>query len=97
MTSRQEVYVVDIALAQLAAATHSDDAALDKLLALAADAERRRFMAWALEARLAAWRLMRIKGMGASDALRAEVDRTARQYGFGRIVKLLRDTVPNAQ
>jgi DNA-binding winged helix-turn-helix (wHTH) protein/tetratricopeptide (TPR) repeat protein len=97
MTSRQEVYVVDIALAQVAAATQTDGAALDKLLALATDAERRHFMTWTLEARLAAWRLMRMKGMGASDALRAEVDRTARQYGFGRIVRLLRETVPNGQ
>ena len=97
MTSRQEVYVVDIALAQVAAATQTDGAALDKLLALATDAERRRFMAWALEARLAAWRLMRVKGLSAADALRAEVDRTARQHGFGRIVGLLRETAPSGQ
>jgi len=97
MTSRQEVYVVDIALAQVAAATHTDGAALDKLLALATDAERRRFMAWTLEARLAAWRLMRMRGMGASDALHAEVDRTARRYGFVRIVRLLQETVPNSR
>jgi len=91
ITSRQEVYVVDIALAQVAAATQTDDAALNELLALATDAERRRFMAWTLEARLAAWRLMRVKGVGTSDALRADVERTARKYGFGRIARLLRE------
>ncbi len=97
ITSRQEVYVVDIALAQVAAATEKDGAALDKLLALATDAERRHFMAWTLEAKLAAWRLMRMKDRSASDALRAEVDRTARQHGFGRISRLLRETVPNGR
>ena len=89
--------MVDIALAQVAAATDKDGTALNKLLALATDAERRHFMTWTLEAKLAAWRFMRIKGMGASDALRAEVDGTARLHGFGRISRLLQATVPNGQ
>jgi eukaryotic-like serine/threonine-protein kinase len=87
MTSMQEVYVVDIALAQIAART--DAVTVDKLLALAADAERRQFISWALEARLAAWRLLQTQGTGASDALRGEIEKTARHHGFGRILKLL--------
>jgi hypothetical protein len=59
------------------------------LLALAADAERRQFVAWALEARLAAWRLLQAQGTGAPDALHAEIEKTARHHGFGRILKLL--------
>ncbi len=90
ITSRQEVYGVDIALAQVGAAAHSEGTALDKLLALATDAERRHFIPWTLEARLAAWRLMQMKDTAAANALRAEVERTARQYGFHRIVRLLR-------
>jgi DNA-binding winged helix-turn-helix (wHTH) protein/tetratricopeptide (TPR) repeat protein len=96
MTSRQEVYVVDIALAQVAAAKRTDGAAVDKLLALATDAQQRRFIPWALEARLAAWRLLQTKGTGAPDALRAEMEKTARQYGFARILRLLREQVSNA-
>jgi hypothetical protein len=91
ITSTQEVYVVDIALAQIGART--DAAAVEKLLALATDAERRRFVAWALEARLAAWRVLRAQGLGAGDALRAAIEKTARRHGFGRILKLLRQSI----
>ena len=87
MTSIQEVYVVDIALAQIGAPTGA--ATVQKLLALATDAERRRFVAWSLEARLAAWRLLQAQGMGTANALRAEIEKTARHQGFGRILKLL--------
>jgi eukaryotic-like serine/threonine-protein kinase len=92
MTSMQEVYVVDIALAQIGART--DAASVEKLLALAADAERRQFLPWALEARLAAWRLLQTHGAGAPDALRGEIERTARGHGFGRILKLLQQPAP---
>lgn len=97
ITSRQEVYVVDIVLAQVAAATHADGAALHKLLALATDAERRHFMAWTLEAKLAAWRFMQTKGTGGSAALHADIERTARRYSFGRVLRLLLETAPNGQ
>jgi DNA-binding winged helix-turn-helix (wHTH) protein/Tfp pilus assembly protein PilF/TolB-like protein len=91
MTSRQEVYEVDIALARLAAGTRAEAAATDKLLALAADAEQRRFIPWALEARLAALQLMATKGAGAPEALRKEIEKTARQDGFARILRLLQE------
>lgn len=91
MTSTQEVYVVDIALAQITA--RADPASVEKLLALAVDAERRRFVAWALEARLAAWRLLQMQGKDAPNDLRAEIEKTARHHGFGRILKLLQQPV----
>lgn len=87
MTSMQEVYVVDIALAQIGLRT--DAMSVEKLLALAADAERRQFIAWALEGRLAAWRLLQKQGAGAPGALRDEIERTAHRRGFGRILRLL--------
>jgi hypothetical protein len=87
MTSMQEVYVVDIALAQIGART--DAMNVENLLALAADAERRQFVAWALEARLAAWRLLQTQAAGAPGPLRGEIERTARRHGFGRILRLL--------
>jgi DNA-binding winged helix-turn-helix (wHTH) protein/tetratricopeptide (TPR) repeat protein len=91
MTSRQEVYVVDIALAQIAA--RPDALTVEHLLALAADAERRQFVPWALEARLAAWRLLQLRGTGAPDALRGEIEKTSRHHGFGRILRLLQQPV----
>ena len=91
MTSRQEVYVVDIALAQVGART--DTGAVKKLLALATDAEQRQFVPWVLEARLAAWRLLQTRGTGAPDTLRGEIENTARHHGFGRILRLLQQPV----
>lgn len=91
ITSRQEVYVVDIALARLSDPAQSDTtAATDKLLALASDAEHRHFIGWALEAKLGAWELLRVRDAATADALRAEIEATARERGFGRILKLLR-------
>jgi DNA-binding winged helix-turn-helix (wHTH) protein/tetratricopeptide (TPR) repeat protein len=87
MTSRQEVYVVDIALAQIGA--RPDAGSVEKLLALATDAERRNFVPWALEARFAAWRLLQMRKTDAPDALRGEIEKTARSHGFGRILRLL--------
>ncbi|MGB9332293.1 MAG: winged helix-turn-helix domain-containing protein [Steroidobacteraceae bacterium] len=91
ITSRQEVYVVDIALARLSDPAQSDTtAAAEKLLALASDAEHRQFIGWALEAKLGAWELLRVRDAATADALRAEIEATARERGFGRILKLLR-------
>jgi hypothetical protein len=91
ITSRQEVYVVDIALARLGDPAQSDTSvAANKLLALAGDAERRHFIGWALEAKLAAWELMQARDAGAADTLRAGIENTAREHGFGRVMKLLR-------
>jgi hypothetical protein len=92
ITSRQEVYVVDIALAQIGA--RNDAARVERLLTLADDAEQRQFIPWALEARLAAWQLLRTRGAGAApDALRVEIEKSARRRGFGRILRLLQQPV----
>ena len=92
ITSRQEVYVVDIALAQIGA--RNDAARVERLLTLADDAEQRQFIPWALEARLAAWQLLRMRGAGAApDALRVEIEKSARRRGFGRILRLLQQPV----
>ena len=92
ITSRQEVFEVDIALAQLAAETHKETGAVEKLLALAADAERRHWLGWSLEAKLAAWEVLHARGANnaAADPLRGTIEKTARQHGFGRILNNLR-------
>ena len=96
MTSRQEVYVVDIAMARLDDASHSGPSSPERLLALAADAERRQWMGWALEAKLAAWQLLRARGSGEAQALYRDIDGTARRHGFGRVLRLLKRPVGNA-
>lgn len=88
MTSRQEVYVVDIAMARLDT-LHSGQSSAERLLVLAADAERRHWTAWALEAKLAAWQLLRARHAGKAHALYRDIDETARRHGFGRILRLL--------
>ncbi len=92
ITSKQEVFEVDIALARLAGETRNDGAAVEKLLALAADAERRHWVGWSLEAKLAAWELLHARGAdsAAASALRLEIETIARQHGFGRILKILK-------
>ena len=94
ITSHQEVYVVDIALAQLGSKQRPDAAAaVDRLLALAADAERRRFVGWSLEAKLAAWELQS-EQPGGGMMLRKEIERSARAHGFGRILRRIQDDKP---
>ncbi len=89
ITARQEVYVVDIALARLDGAARPGGEAAERLLALAADAERRRWLGWSLEAKLAAFELMNVSGTAAAAALHADIETTARAHGYGRILDLL--------
>jgi hypothetical protein len=95
ITSRQEVYLVDITLMRLSpAAPAGEAAAVDRLLALASDAESRHFVGWALEARLAAWQLLQLHDPARASALRAEIEKTARAHDFGRILKMLQRPEP---
>ncbi|HEV2285993.1 MAG TPA: tetratricopeptide repeat protein, partial [Steroidobacteraceae bacterium] len=96
MTSRQEVYMVDIALARIGNAGRADPQSSERLLALAADAERRHWLGWSLEAKLAAWELLRAQRADSAPALRREIESTARHYGFGRILRLLARDDPGA-
>ncbi len=89
ITSRQEVYMVDIALARLDEQASNESAAADKLLALARDAERRHFIGWSLEAKLAAWELLHARGASTAPPLHDAIEKSARQHGFGRILNLL--------
>jgi len=89
ITSRQEVYFVDIVLARIGDASHPDAQSSDRLLALAADAERRHWLVWSLEAKLAAWELLHAQHAASAPALRRDIESTARSHGFGRMLKLL--------
>jgi hypothetical protein len=90
ITSRQEVYVVDIALAAVGSGSRSHAEAIAALEELAADAERRHWLAWSLESSLAAWRLARDSHDAPRAArLRERIESEARKHGFGRILSLL--------
>jgi hypothetical protein len=88
-TSKQEVFLVDIALAEVAA--RQNGAEVGQLLELADDAERRHFVAWAAEARLAALQVMQgQQGAGVSaHALRVKLENDAQRGGFGRVLRRL--------
>jgi len=87
ITSRQEVYMVDIASAQIGFATDAHSDAIARLNALATDAAGRHWLVWALEAKLAAWQLAETSGEQAIAAkLRVELQQTAREHGMGRIL-----------
>ena len=95
ITSRQEVYTVDIALARLATGGQQRGEAIAKLRELAADAERRHWITWSFEARLAEWQLLHSGSDVASAArARAQLEAAARARGFNRILTLLNSTRP---
>lgn len=90
ITSRQEVYAVDIALAALGSSSRGHSDAIRALEELAVDADRRRFVAWSLEASLAAWRLASADHDTSRAAhIRERLESQARTHGFGRILALL--------
>jgi tetratricopeptide (TPR) repeat protein len=90
ITSKQEIYFVDIALAQLAAGSAERGAAIKRLHELAIDAQGRHFLNWSLEAKLAEWQMLRSQGdAAAAGKLRTELDMEARKHGYRRIVTLL--------
>jgi hypothetical protein len=91
ITSKQEIYVVDIALAQLATGNRARNDALARLRRLAIDAEQRHWISWSLEAQLAEWRLLTGAGdEAAANRVGNELMAKAERYGFGRIVALMK-------
>jgi tetratricopeptide (TPR) repeat protein/predicted Ser/Thr protein kinase len=93
ITSRLEIFIVDIMSAQLgfAPGRHSD--AIAKLNTIAADAARRHWLRWSMEAQLAAWRLAEIN-VDRANALRMrrKLQDSARQHDMGRILSLTEKT-----
>jgi tetratricopeptide (TPR) repeat protein len=90
ITSKQEVYLVDIALARLASGGQQRSEAVAKLRELASDAERRHWIGWSLEAKLAEWQILKSEGSeAAASRARADLEATAHARGFNRIIALL--------
>jgi hypothetical protein len=87
ITERQEVFQVDIALAQVRGLAGDRPSAIAALRELAADASRRRWLGWSLEAKLAAVQLA--GGDHQIARQRAELTASARKAGYGWIVRRL--------
>ncbi len=87
ITSRLEIYMVDIVTAQLGFAEEHHRDAIAKLNALALDAERRHWLRWSLEARLAAWQLAQTNGDRTSALrMRKGLETAASNHNMGRII-----------
>ena len=89
MTSLQEIYGVDIALAQLPQPSCENANPVERLTHIAAAAQERHWVAWSLEAQLAAWEVQRLSDAKAALRLQREMETTAEKHGFGRIVNRL--------
>lgn len=93
ITSRQEIYFVDIALAKVADGRKQKAEAIARLRELAADAERRHWLAWSLEAKLAAWQLLDTPADArAAAVLGQDLRAQAKKYGFHRILALMKSS-----
>jgi tetratricopeptide (TPR) repeat protein len=96
VTERQEVFAVDIALAQLGGGMGQQEAAAAVLRELAVDADKRQLHGWALESRLALLQLLESWHDPSAAALRDQVTNDARGRGFGWILIRLRDGKPSS-
>jgi len=89
ITEKQEVVLLDIALARLQGEIGDHAAAIAKLGALAADADRRQWPGLALETRLAMLQLLERSRDPGATALRDEIRSAAHRQGFGWIIARL--------
>jgi len=90
ITSKRALNLVDIARARLASGGRQRSEAIAKLRELASDAERRHWIGWSLEAKLAEWQILKVEGNdAAASRVRADLEAAARVRGFNRILALL--------
>jgi hypothetical protein len=80
VTFHIDVYAADIVLAFLDSAKSAD--AVPRLLALAGDAERKRWLPEAFESRLLALRALKDAHASEAGAMQRELETTARSLGF---------------
>lgn len=93
ITERQEIFAVDIALADVRGLAGDRSGAVAALNDLAADADRRQWIAWALESRLTAVELAPPPAASLRDAVRT----TAREHGFAWVLARLAELKPEAR
>jgi len=89
ITTRVDAATVDILLTQLKGMSGQRREAISRLLEFAQDAQKRYWIARALDAKLAAVGLLDEENDPSAAQLRKEVEQTARQHGFGWILARL--------
>ncbi|MEO7149818.1 MAG: hypothetical protein ABIY40_07800 [Rhodanobacteraceae bacterium] len=89
-----DAFQVDLALAQLRGEMGDRDAAVTALQTLANDADRRQWMASALEARLAAFQLLQRSHDPVALTRRSQIETAAHSHGFKWVLARL-DAKPN--
>ncbi|HEX3429654.1 MAG TPA: winged helix-turn-helix domain-containing protein [Rhizomicrobium sp.] len=90
ITERQEVIAADIALAEVRGEAGEAEQAVQQLREFADDARRRQWQGPALEADLAAMRVLARSGdIAHAKALRARITATAHRLGFGWVLQRL--------
>jgi len=89
ITTRVDAATVDILLTQLKGMSGQRREAISRLLEFAQDAQKRYWIALALDAKLAAVGLLDEENDPSAAQLRKEVEQTARQHGFGWILARL--------
>lgn len=92
--SHSDAFFVDMALARLSGATGQREAAVTELRALARDADTRHWVDLALDARMAAWQLLKQAGDPAADALHDKIEATSRVHGFKWVLARLDGQTP---
>jgi hypothetical protein len=85
ITTRQNAFPIDISLTQVAGTDAHAAESVSALLALAADAERRQWLAQSLEAKFAAWQILDRDHDVTAPRLRDQILSAAREHGFGRL------------
>jgi len=91
ITERGETFETKIALAELDGLTGKRETALVSLRELAADAQKRRWLEWSLDARLSALNVLARAGDPLASTMRNELESDARKNGFGWVVMRLED------
>ncbi|HET8940522.1 MAG TPA: protein kinase [Rudaea sp.] len=89
ITTGRQGFEIDLTLARVSGASGKSAEAIAQLRALAADAQKRQWIADALEAKLAAVRLLAQNHDPAADSLRLDLRNMARHYGFGWVLTRL--------
>ncbi len=86
ITARAEVFEVDIATAQLLGETGQHDVAAAALHELITEADKRQWLAWSLESRLALSQLLARGQDPSASAVRSALESAAKAHGFGWIL-----------
>jgi DNA-binding winged helix-turn-helix (wHTH) protein/tetratricopeptide (TPR) repeat protein len=89
ITERGETFETRIALAELDGLTGKREGALASLRELAADARKRQWLEWSLDARLSALNVLVQAGDPLAATMRRELETDARKHGFGWVVMRL--------